>query len=96
MPPSPPLPEERVKNIQSFSVTVVDCSGAITIQEGDELVNIYACLVTCTVTLYSVGHLELVGDLSAQTFVTVFRRLRARKSCPKVMISANASTFRTG
>ena len=41
----------------------------------------------------SVVHLEVVCDLSVETFLRAFRRFVSRKSLPQVMISDNASTY---
>ena len=38
-------------------------------------------------------HIEVVCDLSVQTFLLAFRRFSSRKSLPSVMISDNALTF---
>ena len=51
----------------------------------------YVCLFTCAVT--RAVHLEVVTDLSTQTFLNAFRRFTARRSLPKKVISDNASTF---
>ena len=52
------------------------------------------CLFTCA---YSRAiHLEVAEDLSAETFLHVFRRFAARRSCPRKMISDNATNFVSG
>jgi len=38
-------------------------------------------------------HLEIVDDLSVETFLQAFQRFVARKSLPYVMVSDNASTY---
>ena len=38
-------------------------------------------------------HLEMVSDLSTDTFILTFRRFASRKSLPQVMVSDNASTY---
>ena len=38
-------------------------------------------------------HLEVVGDLTVETFLLAFRRFSRRKSLPCKMISDNASTY---
>ena len=49
----------------------------------------YICFFTCTTAV----HLEVVSDLSVQTFLHAYRRFAARKSTPQQMISDNASTY---
>ena len=38
-------------------------------------------------------HLEIVSDLSVETFLQALRRYTARRSLPRVMLSVNASTY---
>uniref|UniRef100_A0A0N4US11 Integrase catalytic domain-containing protein n=1 Tax=Dracunculus medinensis TaxID=318479 RepID=A0A0N4US11_DRAME len=38
-------------------------------------------------------HLELADDLSAESFLTALRRFVARRGCPKLILSDNASQF---
>ena len=54
-------------------------------------VKVYLCLFTCATT--RVIHLEIVQDLSAQTFLLAFRKFAARRSLPSIMISDNGSTY---
>ena len=51
----------------------------------------YICLFTCGVT--RAVHLEIVEDLSVETFLQALRRFAARRSLPRILISDNASTF---
>ena len=51
----------------------------------------YVCLFTCGVT--RAVHLEIVSDLSVETFLQALRRFVARRSLPRVMLSDNASTY---
>ena len=52
---------------------------------------VYVCLFTCGVT--RAVHLEIVSDLSVETFLQALRRFVARRSLPRVMLSDNASTY---
>ena len=91
--PGPPvLPADRVARRVPFEVTGVDYTGAITIT-GDEgpPKKVYVCLFTCTYT--RAIHLELAEDMSSETFINIFRRFAARRSCPKCLISDNGSNF---
>ena len=52
---------------------------------------VYICLLTCG--LSRAVHLEVITDLSTETFLQAFCRFVSRKSLPSVMISDNASMF---
>ena len=92
-PGPPPLPLERVTFNRPFEITGVDYTGSITIR--DELakmpVKVYICLFTCTSS--RAVHLELAKDMTASTFLCLFRRFCARFSVPKLIISDNGSNF---
>ncbi|MPC73958.1 hypothetical protein E2C01_068301 [Portunus trituberculatus] len=89
-PGPPPLPEERVQESRPFQVVGVDYSGAIHLQDPDGKgesvpMKIYVCLFTCAMT--RAVHLELATDMTANTFLKIFRRFAARRSCPSIIIS---------
>ena len=44
----------------------------------------YICLFTCA--MMRAMHLELVKDLSAETFLLLFRKFVVRRSFPRLMI----------
>ena len=89
-PNSPPLPSVRVKDARPFEITGVDFTGALRVKKmGDN--KVYICLFTCGVT--RAVHLEIVEDLSVETFLQALRRFAARRSLPRILISDNASTF---
>ena len=90
-PDPPPLPKHRVQMMQPFTVTGVDFTGALYIRAPEGENKVYICLFTCANT--RAIHLEVVGDLSEETFLEAFRRFSSRKSLPKFMVSDNASTF---
>ena len=52
---------------------------------------VYVCLFTCGVS--RAVHLEIVTDLSVETFLQALRRFAARRSLPRIMLSDNASTY---
>ena len=91
-PDPPPLPKARVENSPPFTITGVDFSGALYVREknGKES-KAYICLFTCAAT--RAIHLELVPDLSTETFLQAFGRFCSRKSLPRLMISDNATTY---
>lgn len=51
----------------------------------------YICLFTCAST--RAVHLEVVPNLSVESFLQAFRRSSSRKSVPSIMISDNATTY---
>ena len=65
-PDPPPLPSVRVKDARPFEITGVDFTGALHVKKmGDN--KVYICLFTCGVT--RAVHLEVVEDLSVETFL---------------------------
>lgn len=92
MNPDPaPLPKHRLQDLPPFTVTGVDFTGALYVHHNNEEQKVYICLFTCANT--RAIHLEVVTDLSMQTFLLAFRRFASRRSLPQVMMSDNASTF---
>ena len=89
-PDPPPLPKIRVMEAPPFTVTGVDFTGALYVKEREET-KVYICLFSCAVT--RAVHLEVVTDLTVETFLLAFRRFCSRKSVPQKMISDNASTY---
>ena len=90
-PNPPPLPKHRVQMMEPFTVTGIDFTGALYIRSPEGEKKVYICLFTCAST--RAVHLEVVADLSADTFLQAFRRFSSRKSLPQVVVSDNASTF---
>lgn len=91
-PDPPPLPRNRVTEAPPFTVTGVDFTGALYVksQTGSET-KAYICLFTCATS--RAVHLELVPDLSEESFMQAFRRFCSRRSVPSKMISDNATTY---
>ena len=92
-PGPPPLPPERVQFVRPFDAVGIDYTGAILIRDSttNELVKVYICLFTCTSS--RAVHLELARDMSAATFISLFRRFCARFSTPRLVISDNGTSF---
>ncbi|XP_065895951.1 uncharacterized protein [Dysidea avara] len=86
-----PLPKLRTQDVHPFIFTGVDFTGALYVQQRRQEVKVYLCLFTCATT--RAVHLELVQDLTAQTFLLAFRKFVARRSLPRIMISDNGSTY---
>ena len=85
---SPPLPKDRTKEGKPFEVTGVDFTGALYVRDHGTESKAYICLFTCG--LSRAVHLEVVQDLSVETFLQAFRRFAARKSLPHLLLSDNA------
>ena len=91
-PPDPaPLPKSRTQDVNPFTFTGVDFTGALYVRNGSEEVKAYVCLFTCATS--RAVHLEVVTDLSTATFMLAFRRFVGRRSLPELMISDNATTY---
>ncbi|KHJ85432.1 integrase core domain protein, partial [Oesophagostomum dentatum] len=88
-----PLPVERVTKSPPFSFTGVDLMGPLTIKNvNNENEKRYVALFTCLVT--RMVHLELATDLSARSFLLVFKRFVSRRGVPLKIISDNGTNFR--
>ena len=73
-----PLPKSRIHELVPFRVTGVDFTGALFVDDvrGFET-KVYICLFTCATS--RVIHLEVVTDLTEETFIQAFRRFASRK-----------------
>ncbi|XP_055941720.1 uncharacterized protein LOC129971768 [Argiope bruennichi] len=85
-----PLPDIRVEQSSPFTIIGVDFAGPLFVK--DSINKQYILLITCAVTR-SV-HLELVGDLTTDTFLLTFRRFISRRGLCSVVVSDNARTFK--
>ena len=92
-PGPPPLPVERVTLTRPFLNIGVDYSGHILVKDSqDEQPNkVYICLFTCMAT--RAVHLELAKDLSAATFLNLFKRFVYEHGVPRLIVSDNGSNF---
>ena len=90
-PDTAPLPYIRTQDVYPFTYTGVDFTGALYVQRGENEVKVYLCLFTCATT--RAVHLEIVKDLTAESFLLAFRKFAGRRSLPRIMISDNGSTY---
>ncbi|XP_063435740.1 uncharacterized protein LOC134716663 [Mytilus trossulus] len=91
-PDPPPLPKIRLQEADPFTATGIDFTGALQVKDNENVIKkVYICLFTCAST--RAIHLEVVTNLSEETFLQAFRRFSSRKSLPKVVMSDNGSTF---
>ncbi len=91
IPDPPPLPKWRLEDSPPFTVTGVDFTGALYVKTSSAETKAYVCLFTCANT--RAIHLEVVEDLSEETFLKAFRRFVSRRSLPRKMVSDNATTY---
>ena len=73
-----PLPKMHVTEAPPFIVTGVDFTGALYIRDGKEEEKVYICLFTCAAT--RAVHLEVVIDLTVDTFLLASHRFSSCKS----------------
>lgn len=89
------LPRERVTVSRPFTHCGVDYAGPVILREGKRrnarnhkaYISIFVCFATKAV------HIELVSDLTSDTFLSAFRRFISRRGRPDCMYSDNGTTF---
>ena len=94
-PPPPPLPDFRVSDNPPFTNVGLDFIGPLLTRtaDKDEIQKSYICLFTCT---SSRGlHREACESLNISSFRLLFRRYCSRRGLPVLLISDNASTFKS-
>lgn len=87
-----PLPRDRVTEAQPFEVTGVDFAGPLLVKGERTMHKSYVTLFTCAVT--RAVHLELVRDMSTESFLMALRRFISRRGIPRVIYSDNAMSFK--
>ncbi|XP_054706547.1 uncharacterized protein LOC129216358 [Uloborus diversus] len=87
-----PLPLDRSNTSPPFSVCGLDFAGPIYVKIFTEVRKSYIVLFTCAVTRSI--HLELVSDMTTDSFLLALRRFLARRGNCKVIYSDNAKTFK--
>ena len=94
-PPVPPLPSYRVADTPPFTNTGLDFLGPllITNRKDKTVEKTYCLLWTCLST--RAVHLELCRNLTVAEFLMCFRRFSNRKGLPSLLLSDNASTFKS-
>ncbi|XP_052256360.1 uncharacterized protein LOC127861714 [Dreissena polymorpha] len=81
---SPLLQKYRIEESPPFSVTGVDLTGALNVRDRTGCqTKVYICLFTCAST--RAVHLEIVQDLSQDSFMQAFRRFASRRSLSKIV-----------
>ncbi|GFS62839.1 integrase catalytic domain-containing protein [Trichonephila inaurata madagascariensis] len=77
-----PLPSDPINQTPAFSVCGLDFAGPLYVNNFGELQKSYIILFTCGVT--RALHLELVSDMTTNSFLLAFRRFLARRGSCKV------------
>ncbi|XP_045466602.1 uncharacterized protein LOC123675299 [Harmonia axyridis] len=89
------LPRARVTPSRPFSKCGVDYAGPIMIKEGtlrrSKLVKAYISIFVCLST--RAVHIELVKDLTTDSFLNALKRLISRRGKPTEIFSDNGSNF---
>ena len=93
-PPPPPLPVSRVKEDPTSSSTGVDfaCPLMVCTEGPNKTGKAWICLFTCFVT--RAVHLNIVLDMSTETFIRCLKRFAAQRVLPQRFISDNGKTFK--
>ena len=91
LPDPPPLPKTRTEDPTPFSVCGVDFTGAMHVCEGESERKVCIYLFTCATT--RAVHLEVVLDMTVESFMLAFRKFVGRRSLPRIMMSDNASPY---
>ncbi|GFY72104.1 integrase catalytic domain-containing protein [Trichonephila inaurata madagascariensis] len=78
-----PLPSDRINQTPAFSVCGLDFAGPLYVNNFGELQKSYIVLFTCEIT--RALHLELVSDMTTNSFLLAFRRFLARRGNCKVI-----------
>ena len=90
------LPEFRISDDFAFTSVGVDFAGPVYVKDvfskKGEMNKAYITLFTCA-TCRAV-HLELVPNLSAESFISALIRFKGRRGTPALIVSDNGKTFK--
>ena len=90
----PQLPRGRVSDDPPFTNSGIDFAGPIYVTADSGTRKAYICLFTCQIT--RAIHLELVTDLSIESFLQAFRRFASRRrGLPALLLTDDAKTFKS-
>ena len=87
----PALPTFRVQQSRPFNNVGLDCAGPLYLRDQKEP-KAWICLFTCCST--RAVHLEVVPNLTTESFLRAFKRFTGRRGVPTKVISDNAQTFK--
>ena len=92
MPQQSQLPRFRVEDKHPFTTVGIDFAGPLYAKNSSGTnQKVYVALFTCGIS--RAVHLELVSDLSVESFLLCFRRFIGRRGMPEVIVTDNAKTF---
>lgn len=88
------MPEFRIKEDPAFTYTGVDFAGPLFVRgrSSKGQGKVWICLFTCLVT--RAIHLDIVSDLSTETFIWCLKQFAARRGLPRKFLSDNGKTFK--
>ena len=90
-PVSPPMQEFRVQECAPFFYVGLDYAGPLYVKDKEVGVKVWIALFTCGVS--RALHLELVTDMTTESFLRCFKHIAARRGTPFKIISDNSKTF---
>lgn len=89
------LPKQRVTAMTPFHVTGVDYAGPFNLKDrkgrGCKIIKCYICVFICFSS--KAMHLELVSDLTTESFIASLRRFASRRGKPAHIYSDNGTNF---
>lgn len=87
------MPEFRVTGGHAFESVGIDFAGPLYVKtRSNSLEKVYLAIFTCGAT--RALHLELVPDLSTDTFLLCLKRFVSRQGTPNLIVTDNAKTFK--
>lgn len=96
VPPPSPLPDFRLSDEFAFTRVGVDFAGPLYVKDvfskKGEAKKAYIALFTCATT--RAVHLELVPNLSGESFIRALMRFKGRRGTPTLIVSDNGKTFK--
>uniref|UniRef100_A0A2S2NWW4 DUF5641 domain-containing protein n=1 Tax=Schizaphis graminum TaxID=13262 RepID=A0A2S2NWW4_SCHGA len=89
------LPKYRVQQLKPFTIIGVDYAGPIAVKgsRGRTFSRSSACICLFVCTVTKALHIELISDLSTETFLLTFTRFAARRGPIKEVHSDNGTNF---
>ena len=91
---TPPLPDFRVAEDPAFSRIGVDFAGPLYVKDIYRKAEMHKCYITVFTCASSRAiHLELVPDLTADSFIRALKRFIGRRGIPSIVVSDNGKTF---
>ncbi|KAF8359613.1 hypothetical protein PRIPAC_94608 [Pristionchus pacificus] len=88
-PPSPVLPQDRVRKSLPFEHSGIDFAGPFHSNNNEKM---YVVVITCLSSRLT--HLEVVDSLLPSSFILAFKRFCSRRGTPTQITSDKATTFK--